>query len=86
MTEVVKRIINELSGRGGFNGWWDDIDSDTQEEIIVAIDTIISAGREKENEKLAFLEALRQCGVDNWDGYGEAWDLVEEWKEKNEDD
>jgi len=28
---------------------------------------------------LLFLEALWACGVDNWDGYGEAIDLYNEW-------
>lgn len=26
----------------------------------------------------AFLEALEEAGVDNWSGYGDAWDMYEE--------
>lgn len=25
-----------------------------------------------------FLEALKAAGVDNWSGYGDAWDMYEE--------
>jgi len=28
-----------------------------------------------------FLSALRAAGVDNWSGYGEAFDILEEWEE-----
>ena len=31
---------------------------------------------------LLFLNALRACGVDSWDGYGEAVDLYQEWLEE----
>jgi hypothetical protein len=27
------------------------------------------------------LECLRQCGVDNWDGWGDALQMREEWYE-----
>jgi hypothetical protein len=27
------------------------------------------------------LEALEQAGVDNWDGYEDAMDLLEEWQD-----
>ncbi len=30
------------------------------------------------------LEALKQVGVDNWGGYGEACDLLEEWNSEND--
>lgn len=36
---------------------------------------------EQLKEENLFLEALIQSGVDNWEGYGDALDLVEEWKE-----
>ncbi len=29
-----------------------------------------------------FLQALRSCGVDNWEGYGDAQDLLKTWKEQ----
>jgi len=31
-----------------------------------------------------FLEALRAAGVDNWCGYGEAFDILEEWEKEEE--
>lgn len=34
----------------------------------------------KKNEKeLLMLQALEECGVDNWDGYSEAKKLYKEW-------
>lgn len=34
----------------------------------------------KKNEKrLLYLDALEECGVDNWDGIGEATKLYHEW-------
>jgi len=43
---------------------------------------------QKEYNKLLedsnFLEALRGVGVDNWEGYNEAFELLEEWN--NEED
>lgn len=32
--ETVLEMIEMLKGRGGFDGWWDDIDAETQQEII----------------------------------------------------
>lgn len=29
----------------------------------------------------AFLEALKDAGVDNWSGYGDAWEIFEEEEE-----
>lgn len=44
---------------------------------------------EKENRELKKrdlkLEALEQAGVDNWDGYGDAMDLLAEWNGEEED-
>jgi len=31
--ELVEKLLSELGSRGGFDGWWDFIDEDTQEEI-----------------------------------------------------
>jgi len=31
-----------------------------------------------------FLSALRAAGVDNWSGYGEAFNILEEWEEEGE--
>lgn len=30
-----------------------------------------------------FLNALRAAGVDNWEGYDEAFDILEEWNNDN---
>ena len=34
-------------------------------------------------ERDEFLSALEQAGVDNWDGYGQAWDIFESEEEDN---
>ena len=31
-----------------------------------------------------FLEALINCGVDNWEGYEDAQDLLEQWENEDE--
>ncbi len=33
-------------------------------------------------DDLQFLSALEAAGVDNWEGYSHAWELVKEWKEE----
>lgn len=33
-----------------------------------------------------WLAALEAAGVDNWDGYEEAYDILEEWQKENEDE
>ena len=30
---IVEKMIDELSGRSGFDGWWGNIDEDIQNEI-----------------------------------------------------
>ena len=37
---IVRLILKELGGRGGFNGWWDGIDVATQREIRRTLETI----------------------------------------------
>lgn len=39
----------------------------------------------KLKEDARFLEALRAVGVDNWEGYEYACDLIEEWNKKAEE-
>ena len=39
--EKAEAIIDMLSSRGGFDGWWGNIDDDTQEEIIEEITKIM---------------------------------------------
>jgi len=31
--KIVDDMLSTLNGRGGFDGWWDDIDEETQQEI-----------------------------------------------------
>jgi len=38
--ETVREMIDMLKGRGGFDGWWEDIDADTQKEIFDELVTI----------------------------------------------
>jgi hypothetical protein len=40
--QIVKAIISELYGRGGFDGWWDSIDGLTQTEIRVKLSEIVT--------------------------------------------
>ena len=35
-------------------------------------------------EKLEFLECLLACGVDNWDGWSDAWQLYESYTNPSE--
>jgi len=39
---TAQKVINALQSRGGFDGWWDDIDEETQEDIIAEISEIMS--------------------------------------------
>lgn len=39
--KTVIEIFNALSDRGGFDGWWDNIDWETKNEIEAEIETII---------------------------------------------
>jgi hypothetical protein len=34
-------------------------------------------------EENRFLDALRMAGVDNWEGYNEAWNIIREWDGEN---
>ncbi len=31
--QIVDRVLHCLNGRGGFDGWWQDIDPEIQDEI-----------------------------------------------------
>lgn len=39
--KIVRKIFSFLSDRGGFDGWWADVDHDIQIEIKDAITQII---------------------------------------------
>ena len=52
----------------------------SKEEIV----TITQKEYNKLLEDSNFLEALKGVGVDNWEGYSEAFELLEEWS--NEED
>jgi hypothetical protein len=43
--ELVKKMIEELCSRGGFDDWWHNIDEDIQEEIIVDLANIINKNK-----------------------------------------
>ena len=34
---IIKKVFDDLYDRGGFDHWWDDIDSDIQQEILGAL-------------------------------------------------
>ncbi|MFR3182170.1 MAG: hypothetical protein ACLTPN_00890 [Clostridia bacterium] len=67
--------------------------------MINKFDMIIEAIKEKYNEEIQkilikyleemdndsmFLSALQNTGVDNWEGYEYAQELLEEWNDENE--
>lgn len=35
--ETVKEMLDLLKSRGGFDGWWDDIDTATRQEIFAEL-------------------------------------------------
>ena len=54
---TAQKVINALRSRRGFDGWWDDIDGDVQEDIITKISDTIAA----DNNRLSAENAqLRQ--------------------------
>lgn len=48
------------------------------------VEISIEEWEEMEND-LAFLSALKAAGVDNWDGYDLAYDILKEWGYSNDD-
>ena len=59
--------------------------SEEYELMILALTSEIGELQAKlaeQDENLMFLEALKQSGVDNWDGCCDAWQLVDEWMEE----
>lgn len=45
--EIVNEIISALCDRGGFDGWWDSVDADTQKEIKKELEKIIKSKKQK---------------------------------------
>ena len=39
--ELAQKMIDYLCGRGGFDDWWDNIDEDIKEEMIIDLATIL---------------------------------------------
>jgi len=39
--KLVDKLLSLLNSRGGFDGWWDSIDYDTQQEIKNKLATVI---------------------------------------------
>lgn len=37
----------------------------------------------RQSDKLQFLSALESAGVDNWQGYSHAYEILDEWKEED---
>ena len=53
MKDTVDKIIDNLIDRGGFDGWWGNLDDDIQDEIKEEIEkeliTMLSEMRDKNN-------------------------------------
>lgn len=63
-----EQIISALSNRGGFSGWWDDIDEGTQHEIVTEIAGIIGdevPTVESDDEIIAELETSNRWGAND---------------------
>jgi hypothetical protein len=39
--KIVDRVLGELSGRKGFDWWWDELDPDIQVEISEALGALV---------------------------------------------
>lgn len=39
--DLASNLIDVLKGRGGFDGWWDQIDKETQDDILDELDELI---------------------------------------------
>lgn len=77
--QMALMVIDVLDGRSGFDGWWDDIDEDIKDEIRSEITSVVRESIAEMERDSLLLEALRQEGVDNWDGWGLALSQWREW-------
>lgn len=39
-----------------------------------------------DQHRLMWLDALEAAGVDNWEGYDEAWAILKEWLDKEQEE
>jgi len=39
--KIVDAVLNELQRRGGFDGFWDSVDQDIQEEIVEELTEVV---------------------------------------------
>lgn len=65
---TAERIIEALSNRGGFDGWWDDIGEDIQQEVIAEIAIIVGEEMpavESSDEVYAELETSNRWGAND---------------------
>lgn len=35
---IVKAVLDELDGRGGFDHWWEEIDRETRQDIVESLE------------------------------------------------
>jgi len=49
-------------------------------QVVKRLETLV----EKLEERVVFLDALEAAGVDSWDGYDEAQELLEVWQQEGE--
>ena len=66
-----EKIGEEFEGTADYNG-------DIHQMAGLMLDELQEKVRQME-EQLALLDALQECGVDNWDGYGDAHILLDTW-------
>lgn len=41
---IVDKIMKVFLGRAGFDGWWDDIDTDIKQEILQELEDVLKEG------------------------------------------
>lgn len=59
---TAERIIEALSSRGGFDGWWDDIDEEMKQEVIAEIDAIVDGSVSAELTYLKWFHSYADFG------------------------
>jgi len=85
LTQKVKIEQHKITGiflwkiltKDGIKEGWASTKTDA---ILLAASEVISAAvvaAKDDSERLRFLDALMECGVDNWSGWGDANDYYE---------